>query len=329
MGKKGLHKKISVFLLPISLIVFVASCASNNPSSPWVAKTSIAGADWAEATASAAFPVRYGHTNLVYNNEMWVIAGFNYNDVWNSADGTNWIKATGSAAFKGREYHSSAVYDNKMWVIAGAYLIPSSSVFLSDVWYSTDGADWYEATGNAAFGQRDSHTSLVYNNAIWVIGGYDGSNLRNDVWYSTDGANWVTATGDAAFSARYGHTSVVYNNEMWVIAGTLMNDVWYSSDGANWTEATGNADFQGRQNHVSMVYCNKMWVIGGENPDNFGTLMNDVWFSGDGANWTEAIANAAFSARWNHAGAVFNNKIWLTAGNSKIGIVDDVWHSPY
>lgn len=97
------------------------------------------------------------------------------------------------------------------------------------------GTVWVEATANAAFPGRGAHTSLVYNNNMWVIGGYNGTLYYNDVWNSADGVNWNESTASAAFSARDGQASVVYNSAIWVIAGagtSLYNDVWSSTNGS-------------------------------------------------------------------------------------------------
>src|SRR5208283_5152036 len=125
-----------------------------------------------------------------------------------------------------------------------------------------------EATGTAQFSPRAGHTSVVYNNEMWVIGGTsNGTSGLNDIWYSMDGANWLTTTAGAGFTGRWGHTSVVYNNAMWVIEGyngsTYYSDIWSSSDGANWTGYTITAAFSARAYHTSLVYNNEMWVIGG------------------------------------------------------------------
>ncbi|MEM5853852.1 MAG: DUF2341 domain-containing protein, partial [Candidatus Aenigmatarchaeota archaeon] len=129
---------------------------------------------------------------------------------------------------------------------------------------------------NAGWRARYAHTSVVFNNKIWVIGGYDGS-YKNDVWYSSDGINWTQATSNAGWSARYSHSSVVFNNKIWVIGGydgSYKNDVWYSSDGINWTQATSNAGWNIRYGHSSVVFNNKMWVMGGWTGSSF---KNDVW----------------------------------------------------
>ena len=138
---------------------------------------------------------------------------------------------------------------------------------------------WTRATASASFSKRRVHTSVVFDNKMWVIGGYNGSSNLNDVWYSSDGATWTQATASASFSGRSIHTSVVFDNKMWVIGGydtANLNDVWYSSDGATWTLATPSASFYTRAYHTSAVFDNKMWVIGGYN----GSYLNDVWYYG-------------------------------------------------
>jgi len=53
----------------------------------------------------------------------------------------------------------------------------------NDVWYSSNGINWTRATPVASWSGRAYHTSVVYDNNIWVMGGYVGSNRWNDVWF--------------------------------------------------------------------------------------------------------------------------------------------------
>jgi len=193
------------------------------------------GANWYDATTitgGAAFGVRYGHTGIAYNNEMWVIGGYNgstyYNDVWYSTDGANWSQSSNlSGIFTPRYGHSGLVFNNEMWVIAGQ----DSSGAKNDVWYSSDGQNWTSFSG-AAFNARFSQAGVVYNNYIWVIGGYNGSNYYNDAWYSADGANWYEAVVYAGFSPRTGLAAVLFNYQMFALGGyngsVFYNDVWWS-----------------------------------------------------------------------------------------------------
>ena len=184
------------------------------------------------------------------------------------------------------------------------------------------------ATDSAAFGKRQEHSSVVFDEKMWVIAGTDGDDIKNDVWYSDDGITWVQASDSTGFKARRGHTSVTFNNNMWVIGGRTTdniwaNDVWYSSDGVIWVMATASASFSGRINHESVVFNNKIWVIGGHD----GNRKNDVWNSDDGITWNLVLDSADFYPRTVHSSAVFDNKIWIIAGYGNDQELNDVWHS--
>ena len=242
---------------------------------------------------------------------------------WNFDSYSVWTQVTSSASWSARNAHTSVVFDNKMWVIGGVGGINSSSR-KNDVWYSTDGVTWIQATSNAAWAARSNHTSVVFNNKMWVIGGYIGAfGPSNEVWYSSDGSNWFQATSSASWSERSGYTSVVFDNKIWVIGGGNKNDVWYSSDGVNWTLATGDASWSKRWFHTSLAYNDKIWIIGGQSNS---TYMNDVWNSSDGVNWRRVSLNASWSARSNHTSVIIGNKMWVSGGkiNSKS---NDVWSS--
>jgi prepilin-type N-terminal cleavage/methylation domain-containing protein len=221
---------------------------------------------------------RWDHTSLVYDNKMWVLGGFvpsgPINDVWYSKDGVEWWTATSAAQWTVRWKHTSLVYDNKMWVIGGCGGIMGCAP-KNDVWYSNDGVTWTNATWTAfSTGGRGYHTSLVYDNRMWVIGGGN----TNEVWNSTDGANWTKVnTASPMWSGRDCHTSLVYDMKMWVIGGTNGgSEVWYSNNGINWTQATANANWSARSNHTSLVYNNKMWLIGGYKG---AAAQKDIWYS--------------------------------------------------
>ncbi|WP_273568788.1 hypothetical protein [Maribacter halichondriae] len=78
------------------------------------------------------------------------------------------------------------------------------------------------------FLERYNHTTVVYDNRIWVIGGFAGE-LKKDVWYSFDSLNWLQPTSAVPFTERSSHTSIVFDSNIWVIGGfdgELRNDVW-------------------------------------------------------------------------------------------------------
>ena len=182
-------------------------------------------------------------------------------------------------------------------------------------------------TAAAQFSPRRWHTSVVFDNKMWVIGGYDGGR-KNDVWFSKDGNNWVEATANAGFSPRNSHSTVIYDNKIWVIGGfdgEPKNDVWYSGDGIQWTEATSNAAFFARTGHHSIVFDNKIWVIGGL-PHIFA-VFNDAWYSTDGANWEKSVEGELFPVRYGQTVTAQEDKIWLIGGRLFDKTYTDVWYS--
>ncbi len=72
------------------------------------------------------------------------------------------------------------------------------------------------------------HSSVVFDNKIWVIGGSFSPNPLNDVWSSTDGITWTEETASAEWGARISHRSVVFNNKIWRTGGDPnIDEVWY------------------------------------------------------------------------------------------------------
>jgi leucine-zipper-like transcriptional regulator 1 len=287
-------------------------------SDVWYSADGIA---WIKATDSAGWLPRSGHSSVEYMGKMWVLGGGSEtnlkNDVWYSADGITWVQATGNANWSPRWGHSALVFDNKIWVIGGDAEAPKSPLrveYKNDVWYSTDGSTWVQATGNANWSPRWGQSALVFDNKMWVIGGAGiddkkYSTYYNDTWYSTDGSTWIQATGTANWLPRSEHQSVVFGQRMWVLGGYIglksisgrqevaANDAWYSFDGKIWYPASRDSDWSQRSGHQVIEFNNRMWILGGKEPGNpqnrgfdlgpgypqyqrsFNTLKNDVWKS--------------------------------------------------
>jgi PGF-pre-PGF domain-containing protein len=286
--------------------------------------TSALAGNWSEVNASAQFPLRYQQTSVVYDDNLWVIGGYDtdyFNDTWHSGDGNLWYPANLSAEFPARTLHTSVVNNNRMWVIGGV----SGGYLKNDVWYSSDGIIWLPANLSAGFPARGSHASTVFNNRMWVIGGQGYGGSLNDVWYSSDGNIWHEATPAAGFSPRTGHSVLTFDNKLWVIGGndgSDKKDVWYSSDGIIWTEATPAAAFPARYCHASAVYDNRMWVIGGLSG---GHITNDAWYSSDGVTWTDASIVSAALSREGQSLAVQGSSLWLIGGYDGTTNKNDTW----
>jgi hypothetical protein len=291
------------------------------------------GKDWSQATSTASWSGRYLHTSVTHDGKIWVIGGYDSShsykkDVWHSDDGETWTQATASAPWAARAGHTSVVFQDKIWVMGGGYY-SGATYLLNDVWYSSDGITWDQATASADWSKRYYHTSVVYDNKIWIMGGMDsGYNAKNDVWYSIDGTTWFEATSSANWSARFYHTATVNQDKMWILGGrystTNKNDVWYSTNGEIWTQATASAPWSTRYSLTSVAHDGRIWIIGG----NDYADKNDVWSSSDGTTWVQATSSADWSGREKHTSVVFDNKIWMIGGMHDVfpGL-RDVWYS--
>ena len=270
------------------------------------------GLNWSRVTATGAiFSARDGHAVVVFNNKLWVIGGWDdaastggtgtrVNDVWSSPDGVSWTQQnpTGGNIFSPRWGHAAVVYAGKLWVIGGDVATGTpSDTLANDVWYTTDGTTWVNASANAAFSAREGHSVAVQNNAMWLIGGDNGGAGLADVWTSADGVTWTqqSAVG-TSFPGRTRHATATLNGRLYVLGGASaaaiwgpapFNDVWSTSDGVNWRADTTSAAFPARSMFAMFVHNNELWLSGG-----FAAgLFNDVWRSSDAANWRVAFCD--------------------------------------
>jgi hypothetical protein len=228
----------------------------------------------------------------------------------------------GTDKFFDRDGAEVFVFNNKLWLVGG-----SQSGYKSDIWSSTDGANWKKELQQAAFPARKYHRISVFKNQLWLIGGLTDTGRANDIWSSVDGINWILRNVHAAFSARYEHTVFTFMDKLWVVggeAGETLSDIWFSSDGIAWTKVVDSAPFGARSSMQITEFKDQLFLTGGYTTSS----KNDVWVSIDGVNWSLAVEHAAFSARYSHAMHQFDSKLWLSGGYaSGVGSLRDMWSS--
>jgi hypothetical protein len=204
------------------------------------------GISWTQATASAGWSPRYQASSWVFDNKMWIGGGeffyysggqifTTYRDVWYSTDGITWTQATASAGWSQRYIANSWVFDDKMWIGGGhRRTSASSTTYYSDVWYSTDGITWTQATSSPGWSARGGASSWIFDNKMWIGGGLASSGYLTDVWYSSNGIKWTRATSGSVWSGRYYAFSWVLDNKMWIGGGSggngYLTDIWYSTN---------------------------------------------------------------------------------------------------
>ncbi|MBL7942743.1 MAG: T9SS type A sorting domain-containing protein, partial [Flavobacteriales bacterium] len=156
-------------------------CSLGGTSEVW---TSSDGSSW-EQLPDAPWSGRGMQLNYCVDDDgwLWMLGGSNefsrrsYNEVWKTQNGIDWILVNDNAPWMGRYWHTVAWFDNKMWLLAGS----ATSLEQNDVWYSSDGVEWFEfksGTGNWPAGSRHAQSTTVYNNALWYMCGIN----TNNVW---------------------------------------------------------------------------------------------------------------------------------------------------
>jgi hypothetical protein len=159
-----------------------------------------------------------GQAAVVFDGKLWLLGGVYTclmgdatNSVWWSADGADWTAAS-EPPWAPRQHHSAVAANGRIWVIGGESVQGSSTTKLNDVWTSPDGETWVREQEHAPWSPRSYHTSLVFNNRIWVIGGSGvSSGAARDVWYyelppalavtETPRGGWVEASEPWKLSA--------------------------------------------------------------------------------------------------------------------------------
>ncbi|PTY35799.1 hypothetical protein BGP77_00255 [Saccharospirillum sp. MSK14-1] len=304
------------------------------------------GIDWQHNTLKAGFSGRGGYQVVAYDDgqgeQLWVIGGYDgdrRNDVWSSSDGLNWTLKTVSADFSPRQNHQVVVFDDgsgdRLWVIGGH----TSSDYANDVWSSRDGIDWQahpQPAGEERFSARREHQVVVFDEAIWVIGGRD-SNYQNDVWRSTDGTHWEEVSDAAEFSPRYEHQVVSFSDseqpQLWLFGGydgDRLNDIWLSTDGKTWQDVTPSDRFSANVNNRILVTQSDgqptLWLVGGDES-------SEVWSSTNGKNWDRITEVASFNGIGSYELVSFTadekEQLWLVGGYNfeDKKVVNEVWRS--
>ncbi len=204
--------------------------------------------------------------------------------------------------------------------------------------------DWVQVTHNAGWRPRDSAGELVFNNQLWIMGGWFDSHSAppRDVWSSSNGQSWRQVTGQAPWKHSDLPMTLSFDGRMWLMGGWFngrlaghgaSNEVWSSRDGEHWEQATNRAGWSPRLAAGIVSFKGRMWILGGTEDYYFGndaSLRNDVWSSADGKDWKLETSKAPWSPRAYHAAVVHDGKLWVMGGGNYVPnyqALNDVWSS--
>jgi hypothetical protein len=289
-------------------------CAGAGSNQVW-SWDGIDGHAWVEETASAPWQPRSYHSVIVFNNQIWVMAGLENDvlgeaplcDAWSSPDGVHWTAVSNPAPWPGRHAASTWAYNGALYVEGGTGgatpfgpcpTATGSNYPSNDVWkYSKQTSGEYAWTnvlmeGQAPFVPHDAAGALVYNGLMWLIGGwhpklYAPMVTTNEVWNSADGAHWRLVKPNTYIPGKYNPLTQ-----------------WEGRHMAGW-----------------VVFNNKMWIVGGDN--NSGHYQRDIWNSSDGITWQKvtdkpqwALQSQGGGPRVLHYTVAFNNNLYVIGGQT-------------
>lgn len=185
---------------------------------------------------------RHSHSGVEYDGSMYIFGGYDgsyrsdfyqYNFMQRK-----WLIMPVKGTLPRARYRTSAVaYKNRMLVVGGH----DGSKHLNDFYqFNFDDLEWsvVETCGKILPpSPRDSHSAVVYGDAIYVFGGSTGS-ARNDLFsFNFETGQWqevhpVVGLGQKVNvpCSRFCHTCQVYKNSLYVFGGydgnQRLNDFW-------------------------------------------------------------------------------------------------------
>jgi len=290
------------------------------------AQRAVATPDWELLTEHAPFTNRDSAGEVVFNNELWILGGYVpelVTDTWHSADGKNWQQGGSIPNDSGINIPVNFTFAGKMWVSS------NDGKFYS----CADGQAWTLVAEKLPWSGRYAAGSTVFQNKMWVVGGYSAGEWNGDVWSSSDGVNWTLECEKAPWSRRqwFGNI-VVHNGQMFAIGGGIVSyqpfrayrEVWSSPDGKNWTLVTDDAPWVGRIWSSAVSYANRLWMLTGFRGQPVWENRRDCWYSADGKEWKQLETEHMWSARHEASCYVKDDALWLVAGNAW-PLVNDVW----
>ena len=155
---------------------------------------------------------------------------------------------------------------------------------------------------------------IEFKGDMWVFGtgSYYDSDVPYSVLRSSDmGSTWEVMVPKLKVLNAYSKT-VLFNGVLYSIAGhpiSFTNEIKTSTDGISW-DSSYTAPFSPRRTHAALVHNNKLFVIAGGG-------RNDVWFTENGRDWTQATSQLSsdFPHFWRAKVVSLNGKLILFGGD--------------
>jgi len=185
-------------------------------------------------------------------------------------------------------------------------------------------------------GGKTEHKCIVYDNALWFVGGYNGYDYTSDMHrYDpvTNISTVVESTGEV-FSRRSALTALVWREKMYTFGGwNGFSRTWYNDlhvfhfATKHWRVINATGDIPPkRTSHAAVINNNKMYVFGGFSGEEY---LNDLYeFDLETENWTN-ITNLCKgdipAPRSRFCAAVHGHCMYILGEWNKVGYFNDFY----
>lgn len=221
------------------LILSGGSDGFNNKSEIWRYQLN-GGENWTVTPSSMEdmFFKRSHHTSNVYKDYLFTFGGKDSAglEVQQLVDGDEHIIYQGAGPHK-RMGHTATLRDEDLYIYGGFDL--NTKTYSSALWRANlryGELDWELIQLESPAGKRAGHTSILYQDSLYIFGGQNEDGYLSDLWrYDFLTAEWIRCYmwSDKSYfpSARIGHVAVYWSDEgMYIWGGYgehgFVNDMW-------------------------------------------------------------------------------------------------------
>lgn len=289
------------------------------------------GESWELVTDNATFGAISNHDLFIYDDEIHMLSmaqgdnGIPSSDVWKSKDGIKWDSHSRHNDIGARVGHRMVEHEGGIYLIGGRTGVEnaSSSEYLNDIWYSTDGLQWEKVLDSADFSPRSDFELISFNGELWLFGG-KSENVQGeviqliDIWKSSDGVKWSEQESNSTFQICNGFDINVLGQQLWMTSGArswsdnCASQFWVSNDGITWNDVKSEHDFPELELMEYRSFKGKIWAVGNLNDSE------DVWSFDGESTWQAEILNGSCESdcfkRHNHYLLEHQNSLFMVSG---------------
>jgi len=248
-------------------------------------------------------------------------------------------KSSTQGAPDARLWCSSVVHQGKLFVYGGHTTQGVLSNLISNVksdFYYFDVATRKWAQIEHSMGGKTEHKCVVYENALWFVGGYNGYDYTSDLYKfdPASGTSTVVETTGEPFSRRSALTALVWRDQLYTFGGwNGFSRTWYNDlhvlnlKTREWRAVHPQGPLPTkRTSHAAVMYGGKMYVFGGFSGEEYLhdlfelDLETETW-----RDLTPQYRGDIPAPRSRFCAAVAGNCMYVLGGWNKVGYFSDFY----